>query len=243
MKGIIIGSFGTTNLDGVAEIELVERAIERRLTGVKTLRAYTSRMVIARTKKRHGVSVPTEAEALERLREAGVERVGVQSLHLLPGHEYEKLMALGIPVGDPLFGNQRGIDAFVEAQPREERAVLWVGHGSDHKADELYVKLQEALREKGIDNVYIASIEGSKDYESVRAELEKDRVKQVVLKPLLLVAGVHAHEDIGGDGEASWSVKFKNEGFDVEVELKGLGQETWVQNVFADYAEELVKNL
>ena len=75
------------------------------------------------------------------------------------------------------------------------------------------------------------------------AELKAHKVKKVWLQPLMVVAGDHARNDLAGDEEDSWASRLKAAGFQVETNLKGLGQVPGVRDVFVAHAKENVDDL
>ena len=91
-----------------------------------------------------------------------------------------------------------------------------MGHGTSHSAKELYTKLQEKMTALGYTNAFIGTVEGnpeSTSLEAVVAAVKKAGYKKVVLRPMMVVAGDHANNDMAGE-EDSWAAAFKTAGFD-----------------------------
>ena len=113
-----------------------------------------------------------------------------------------------------------------------------MGHGSDHIADEAYEKLETTFRENGYSNVYVATVEGSRTLEDVIENLEN--TSKVELRPFMLVAGDHAINDMASDDEDSWKSILQTKGYDVSVELKGLGEFKKIRDIFIEHLEDII---
>ena len=72
---------------------------------------------------------------------------------------------------------------------------------------------------------------------------EKGTYKKVVLRPMMVVAGDHATNDMAGDEEDSWKSIFENAGFEVTCVLEGLGQEYEIQKIYADHTQKAIDSL
>lgn len=89
----------------------------------------------------------------------------------------------------------------------------------------------------------MATVEGARGFDDLLAELKTHKIKKVWLQPLMVVAGDHARNDLGGDDEDSWASKLKAAGFQVETNLKGLGEVAGVRKVYVRHAKENVDDL
>jgi len=114
-----------------------------------------------------------------------------------------------------------------------------MGHGSSHEADQSYEDLERTIRKKGFQNVFIGTIEGSKGIDCILKELKEKQIRQVDLKPFLLVAGDHANNDMASDDKDSWKSILERNNIEVTTELKGLGQVKEIQNIFLNKLREL----
>ena len=121
--------------------------------------------------------------------------------------------------GDTLNGGQR------DFTDQEKEAVLLVGHGTGHPADSLYSLMAQVLKRDHL-NVFLGTLEGFPGLLELVAELKGkgSGTKKIRLLPFLLVAGGHAEKDIAGDDMASWKSTLSREGFEVETQLRGLGE-------------------
>ena len=244
MKNAIIAvSFGTTHADAERDcIRPVEDALRRAFPEWEVRRAWTSR-IIARRLAERGTPVESVAEALERLRREGCDRVALAATHIIRGREYEMAVAAadGLPVSAPLLDgpeDYRWMAALLgRIAEAEGRTLLVMGHGTDHAADETYARLREALPE----GVKLACVEGSHALEGIMDDLEAVPGKRLALMPLMLVAGDHATNDLAGDGDDSWKSRLEVRGFDIALRLQGLGALEAVQQRFVEKARAAVE--
>lgn len=235
-KAILAVSFGTTYAQAEREcIRPVEEALAKAWPDWQVRRAYTAHIVIRRLRER-GERINTVEEALEQLKQEGFEKIVLASTHIIPGEEYDSLCraAEGLPVSEALLTSEEDLHWIAglmgQIARREGRPVLFMGHGTDHAADETYVRLRAMLPE----NVYLACVEGSHRLEGILPQLEQLPGKELTLTPLMLVAGDHAHNDLAGDGDDSWKSILERRGFTVHTRLRGLGAEEAVRQRFCE---------
>ena len=112
--------------------------------------------------------------------------------------------------------------------------LIFMGHGSEDIADETYNKLQKVYEEQGKNNIFIGTVEGAIRLEDVLEKIKGENFKKILLKPYMIVAGDHARNDMGSDEEDSWKTVLENKGYEVEVQLKGLGEHKVVQEMFME---------
>jgi sirohydrochlorin cobaltochelatase len=130
-------------------------------------------------------------------------------------------------------GMLQGLRSLPDRDPENE-AVLLVGHGTGHPADSLYSLMARVL-EKDHRNVFLGTLEGFPGLFEMMAELKGSRVKKVRLLPFLLVAGGHAENDIAGAAPESWKSMLEREGFEVAVDLCGLGEMEGIVSIFLEH--------
>lgn len=235
-QAILAVSFGTTYASAEETcIRPVEAALAKANPDWTVRRAYTARIVMRRLRER-GVPVESVPEALHNLRSEGYSRICIASTHMIPGKEYTQLLeaAEGCPVSEPLLAGEDDLDFLAALMGRIAREagtpLLFMGHGTDHAADEIYVRLREKLPEQ----VYLACVEGSHRLEDVLSKLDALPEKKLTLAPLMLVAGDHAHNDLAGETDDSWKSILERRGFSVQVRMRGLGAEEAVQQRFCE---------
>ena len=241
-KAIVVVSFGTTHEDAEQRAIIpVERAIGAAFPDWEICRAWTSRMIARRLKQR-GTIVENEAEAVERLKNEGFERIALASTHIIPGEEYGRVQvsAGALPVSAPLLSTEddlrwmAGLLGGIAADAG--RTLLVMGHGTEHAANETYRRLRARLPEA----VKLACVEGEYSLDGIMPELEALPGRKLTLMPLMLVAGDHAKNDLAGDESDSWKSRLEARGFDIEVRLQGLGALQAVQDRFVEKVREIV---
>ena len=115
-----------------------------------------------------------------------------------------------------------------------------MGHGSDHKEDVIYKTLQEKYNSSGKNNIFVATVEGKITLKDVLEKLSKTNFKNILLKPLMIVAGDHAKNDMASDEEDSWKSILKKNGYNVTVSLKGMGEYDFIQKIFMKKLEKVL---
>lgn len=134
----------------------------------------------------------------------------------------------------------------LEAAKKDGTAFVFMGHGTSHTAKVTYSQMQSQMDKLGYDNVFIGTVEGEPEdtsLESTIAKVKKAGYKNVVLRPLMVVAGDHANNDMAGDDEESWKSGFTNDGsFEkVDCQISGLGRIADVQKLYVEHAGEVIK--
>ena len=134
----------------------------------------------------------------------------------------------------------------LDAAKEDGTAFVFMGHGTSHTAKVSYSQMQTQMKDLGYDNVFIGTVEGKPEEtscESVIDAVEKAGYKKVVLRPLMVVAGDHANNDMAGDDDDSWLSMFKASGkFDsVDTQITGLGEIKDIQQIYVDHTAEAMK--
>ncbi len=122
-------------------------------------------------------------------------------------------------------------------------AFVFMGHGTYHTAKVSYTQMQSQMEALGYDNVFIGTVEGDPEEtscESVIDAVAQAGYKKVILRPLMVVAGDHANNDMAGEDEDSWLSMFKTSGsFDsVDVQIAGLGSIEDIQKLYVEHTTE-----
>ena len=115
--------------------------------------------------------------------------------------------------------SEAGFDS-LDAAEADGTAFVLLGHGTSHEAAVTYDQMQEQMKQLGYKNVFIGTVEGKPEdtaFPAVKKAAEDAGYKKVILRPLMVVAGDHANNDMAGDEEGSWYYGFVNGGeFEVE---------------------------
>ena len=166
------------------------------------------------------------------------------SLHILAGIEYSKLDDTYGKITEPLLATDSDYEEIVQNNEfndlENNDAIVFMGHGSDHKEDVIYKTLQEKYNSSGKNNIFVATVEGKITLDNVLEKLSKTNFKNILLKPLMIVAGDHAKNDMGSDEEDSWKSILKKNGYNVTVSLKGMGEYDFIQKMFMKKLEKVL---
>lgn len=238
---IVITAFGTTT-QALKTYDRVDRRVRERFPDHDVCWAYTSRMVKDRLKKSRNLDFPGPDEVLSRLHSEGYAWAVVQSLHVLCGHEFDRLAAVAAEapirtaMGLPLLTAPEDFDAVVEAlapelRSEEGEAVILAGHGTDHPIWCAYAALEQRLRQVVGLRVHVGLVEGVPGPEEILERVRADGCSRVRLVPFMLVAGRHFLEDLAGR-EDSWKAQFESQGLNVVLEERGLGSRKGIIEVF-----------
>lgn len=252
---LLVVSFGTSYNDNrAATIGAVESAMETAFPDYAVRRGFTSNIIIEHIQRRDGVVIDDVTEALARAKANGVKNLLVQPTHLMNGYEYGDLVkeleaCAGdfetVKIGAPLLTTDEDFavvaQAMVDAAAGHDdgkTAVCYMGHGSEAAANGIYARMQQHLTGSGHDNFFVGTVEAEPTAEDLVKLVKAAGYEKVVLRPMMIVAGDHANNDMAGDGEDSWKSVFTAAGFQVECEINGLGELEAIQQLLAAHAGE-----
>ena len=122
-------------------------------------------------------------------------------------------------------------------------AFVFMGHGTSHTAKVSYSQMQTTMQTLGYDNVFIGTVEGEPEdtsCEAVIAAVKEAGYTTVVLRPLMVVAGDHANNDMAGADEDSWKTMFEAAGFTVNCQISGLGRIADVQALYVAHSKAAI---
>ena len=257
---ILVGSFGTSYNDNrVATIGAIEKAVAKAIPNFSVRRGFTAQIIINHIQARDNEKIDNVEQAVERAIKNKVQVLVVQPTTLMSGAEFDELKetvqkyeskfdtdADRTTVSDAVYKDaaaKAGFETVDAAKADKETAFVFMGHGTSHSAKELYTQLQEKMTELGYTNAFIGTVEGnpeSTSLEAVVAAVKKAGYKKVVLRPMMVVAGDHANNDMAGE-EDSWASEFKAAGFSVSSQIIGLGELKEVQDIVVAHAKAAVK--
>ncbi len=134
----------------------------------------------------------------------------------------------------------------LDAAKEEGVAFVFMGHGTSHTAKVSYSQMQAQMKELGYENVFIGTVEGEPEEtacENVIAAVSEAGYTKVVLRPLMVVAGDHANNDMAGDDDDSWKSMFDASGkFEsVDCQIAGLGEIPAIQEIYVAHTAEAMK--
>lgn len=225
-------------------IDNMDQALERAVkNGVKNL-------VVQPTHLMHGAEYDELMESMESYRDK-VETVKVAEPLLGEAGEDatvinadKEAVAKALTQEAVKTANYDSLDAAKE----DGVAFVFLGHGTSHTAKVSYSQMQSQMEELGYDNVLIGTVEGEPEETSCEAVIEaaaQAGFKKVILRPLMVVAGDHANNDMAGEDEDSWISMFKASGsFDsVETQIVGLGSIDAIREIYVAHTEEAMDGL
>ena len=152
----------------------------------------------------------------------------------MPGdaHPYTEDIAAGV----------KALKADVDEAKKMKAALVYMGHGNDFFSTGIYMEMQHALTEAYDYPIYIACVEGFPGFDAMIPALKHAKVKKVLLKPFMVVAGDHASNDMAGDEDDSWKVMLTKAGIKVTTDLRGLGSlDSWADLYAAHLKDALAQ--
>jgi sirohydrochlorin cobaltochelatase len=254
---ILVVSFGTSYNDSrELTIGAIEKLAQESFPDYEVRRAFTSQIIIDKLASRDGLVIDNVSQALERLVADGVKDLVIQPSHVMNGREYDQMSAEIAPykdkfasfkVGLPLLSSAEDYKQLVEEiapelpEAGEGEAIVFMGHGTEHFANSAYAALDYVFKDMGHKNVFVGTVEGYPDLETVMRHVAESGASKVTLLPLMIVAGDHANNDMAGDEEGSWKMAFKGEGYEVNCVIKGLGEYQGVREHFVRHIQDAIE--
>lgn len=203
-------------------------------------------------------------EVLAGLGAAGIKEVVAQSLHVIPGQEYQDLLQIArqmqglpksierIPVGAPLLNSPADAAflarAFFEqhkeyvSRPDASQAVVYVGHGSPLPLPALVYPAMQYYLHKQHPRLFMTTVEGEPDFAQLFAALKENKILKVRLVPFMTVAGDHILNDVAGQ-ENSLRVQLEAAGIECEVLMEGLGSNNRAVELWLAHLKEAIATL
>ena len=142
---------------------------------------------------------------------------------------------------------EAGFDS-MDAASEAGTAFVFMGHGTSHTANVTYDQMQTQMEDLGFKNAFIGTVEGEPEDTACDKVIEKVKeagYKNVVLRPLMVVAGDHANNDMAGDDEDSWKSQFVASGNfeNVDCQIEGLGRVEAVEQLYVDHTKAAIDSL
>jgi len=256
---IVLVAFGTST-KAFDTYQHFEGQVKARFPDHDIRWAFTSGKIRDKLAQKKGQRLKDLPTTLQELKGAGFTRVAVQSLHVVPGEEWDKkvveasrdLPGLKVALGKPLLtspGDQdRVIQALAQTFPKDLKAaaVVLVAHGSPSPAGtDTYVAFNRRLRTRyPQQNVFFGTVEGKPTREEALEAVKQSGADTVILRPFLFVAGEHVANDILGDGPESWkSELLKQKAYRIQGIDQGLGYQEGVVKVYLDHLGQALEAL
>ena len=134
----------------------------------------------------------------------------------------------------------------LEAAAEDGTAFVFMGHGTSHTAKVTYSQMQTQMDNLGYANVFIGTVEGEPEETACEVIIDKVKTagyKKVVLRPLMVVSGDHANNDMAGDDEDSWKSMFTADGSfeQIDCQIAGLGRISDIQQIYVAHTGEVME--
>ena len=243
---ILVVSFGTSFNDSRAkDIKAIEDALQAAYPDYSVRRAFTAQIIINHVQARDNECIDNMQQALDRAVANGVKHLVVQPTHLMHGAEYDEMTEAvnsyadkfeSVAIAEPLLGEVGSDAAVINADKKAvaEAVVAAAVESSDY--DSLQAAADDSTAELGYSNVFIGTVEGEPEETSCEAVIEALQAAgytKVILRPLMVVAGDHANNDMAGDDEDSWKSMMEAADFEsVACQIEGLGRIEAVQDLY-----------
>ncbi|RKZ45841.1 MAG: hypothetical protein DRR16_03715 [Candidatus Parabeggiatoa sp. nov. 3] len=207
---IVLVTFGTTVLKARQVYDYIDKCAKARYPKHDIVWGFTSGKI---REKLRGMTTHSPDETLAQLQAQGWQQAVMQSLHVVPGQEFEKMRqskvkGMDIAVGAPLMNSDADIDAVIDilaAEFQPDRLNIIVCHGNAKYAhfNEQNIALAKRLREQ-FSRVFVGSVEGEVELTAIDSVKKAVTDGKVHFIPLMMVAGDHILNDVLGDDEDSW---------------------------------------
>ena len=224
------------------KIDNMDQALERAVAnGVKNL-------VVQPTHLMHGAEYDEMCEVIDAYRdkfasvsiaEPMLGEVGSDATVINADKEAVAKAITASAVADAGF---ESLDAAKEAGT----AFVFMGHGTAHVAKVTYSQMSTQMQTLGYENVFIGTVEGEPEETSCESVIEAVKAAgytNVVLRPLMVVAGDHANNDMAGSEDDSWKTMFEAAGFTVDCQIAGLGEIADVQALYIAHTKAAIDAL
>ncbi|MGN1026826.1 MAG: sirohydrochlorin cobaltochelatase [Faecousia sp.] len=257
---LLVISFGTSfNDNRRLTVGAIEEAMEKAFPEYSVRRGFTSQIIIDHVKRRDSEVIDNVGEALDRAVANGVKNLVIQPTHLMDGFEYNDVVNEvaqyadafeTLCVGAPLLTSEEDFQivakALVDATASYDdgkTAICFMGHGTEAESNKVYAKMQQVLTDSGYANYFVGTVEAAPTVEDVLAMVQAGNYERVVLRPMMIVAGDHANNDMAGSEEDSWKSIFEAAGFEVICEIRGLGELESIQNLLIAHAQAAIDTI
>ncbi len=258
--GILLVAFGTSVPEAQAAFRNIDTLVEKAFPGVPVQWAYTSH-IIRHKLASQGQKLLSPAQALAKMADEGFTKVAVQSLHTIPGEEFQATLGIArafqnmpegiahMAVGRPMLSSDDDMAAAVDAllanvpaSRKPSEAVVFMGHGTPHPANVYYPAMQYyfGLKDR---NVFVGTVEGTPSLDDVLARLKAQKIKKAYLMPLMSVAGDHARNDMSGPEDDSWTSVLTKAGIECVPLLKGTAEMDNVAAIWVDHLKAAMQHL
>ncbi|WP_297404254.1 sirohydrochlorin cobaltochelatase [uncultured Cetobacterium sp.] len=253
-SAVIMAHFGTTHDDTRAKtIDVINQKAAKAFKGnADVFEVYTSRIINKKLHDKENINKMNTTEMLKALKKQGYENIIIQSTNVIDGVEMDAIKKEAqefskdfkeLRVGEVLLNNPHDYEDTIKiikkniGKLKKNEGIVLVGHGSYDSGNSAYAMFDYMAKDMN-EPMYVGTVEGYPTFDTVNRQLKKDKIKEVVLMPMMFVAGDHAKNDIAGD----WKDMLEKAGYKVNVKLLPLGEMPEIQNKFINDAKFLEKH-
>ena len=218
------------------KIDNMQQALDRAVAnGVKNL-------VVQPTHLMHGAEYDEMCEALEEYKDKIETIVVAEPMLGEVGSDATVINADKEAVAKAVVAaalEEAGYES-TEKAAEDSTAFVFMGHGTAHVAKVTYSQMQTQMQNLGYENVFIGTVEGEPEEtacENVIEAVKAAGYTKVVLRPLMVVAGDHANNDMAGSDDDSWKTMFEAAGLDVTCQISGLGRIEAVEQLYVAHTQ------
>lgn len=226
------------------KIDNVDQALERAVdNGVKNL-------VVQPTHLMHGAEYDELVEALDNYKDKFETVTVAEPLLGEVGSDATVINEDKAKVAEAITAEAvktAGYDS-LDAAKEDGTAFVFMGHGTSHSAKVSYSQMAAQMKDLSYDNVFIGTVEGEPEdtsCENVIEAVKEAGYTKVVLRPLMVVAGDHANNDMAGDDEDSWKSQFTACGYfdSIDTQISGLGRIDAIEQIYVDHTKDAIDSL
>lgn len=258
---ILVVSFGTSYASSRHNtIGAIESDIREAYPDYDVRRAFTAQIIIDHIEKDTGRHIDNFEEAMDKLVAEGVKEVIVQPTHLMDGFEYNDIKnsledyaskfektALGAPLlssEEDQIAVAKAIKEAMEPYEDDQTAICLMGHGTEAESNAIYATMQKVFDDLGYDNYFVATVEATPTFDDVAKAAKEAGYTKAVLRPLMVVAGDHANNDMADtEDPESFASVMAAEGFEVTSVIEGLGQIVAIDEIYVAHVQDAIDSL
>lgn len=255
---ILVTSFGTSYASSRHNtIGAIESDIREAFADYDVRRAFTSQIIIDHIQKDTGRHIDNFEEAMDKLVAEGVREVVVQPTHLMDGYEYQDVKkalegyaskfdkcVLGLPLiktKDDQVAVARALREVLASYEDKQTAICLMGHGTEAESNALYRELQQVFSDEGMERYFIATVEATPTFKDVVKAATAANCTKAVLRPLMIVAGDHANNDMADTSNPeSFASLLMAANFEVTSVLEGLGQIEAIDEIYVRHVQDAI---
>ena len=259
-RGILLTAFGCALTHTHHLYDQFEDEVRQKFPDINIKWAFTANRIRAKLRSRN-IPCLSVAEALSQMIDEGYSHVAIQSLHTLPGVEYDWVVQQAqamchprkgltkISIGAPLLNVMedleqvvQAIDNYLPSERTENDGIILVGHGTYHKGHTSYMAL-EGLLSRTLPNIVVGTLMDKTSPAHFAEYFLSKEIKRVFLVPFMCVPGHHVEVDLFGNHEHSWENILSTANIEVVTVRTCSLDHTDFRHIWHNHLAEAVKEL